>query len=129
LPVLDRPNLAYRFVGEALHGTFNDTSRVRLSRVEDVSRVECGQSASGWPPPPPATGRRDRLTAAELLASAEVSGGPVHNAYFLPVGQAAPALHAFQGTVMIPPFTMVRLRHGCPGLPETLSGFIVAFVT
>jgi hypothetical protein len=53
LPVLDRPNLAYRFVGEALHGTFNDTSRVRLSRVEDVSRVECGQSASGLPHPPP----------------------------------------------------------------------------
>jgi hypothetical protein len=81
------------------------------------------------PPAPPATGARDRLTAAEVLASAEVSGGPVHNAYFLPVGQAAPALHALQGTVTIQPFTMVRSRHGCPGLPETLPGFTVAFVT
>jgi hypothetical protein len=129
LPVPDRPNLAYRFVGEALHGTFNDTGRVRLSRVEDVSQVECGQSAGGLPPAPPATGARDRLTAAELLASAEVNGGPVHNAYFLPVGQAAPALHAFEGTVTLQPFTMVRFRHGCPGLPETLPGFTVAFVT
>ena len=72
LPVPDRPNLAYRFVGETLQGTFNDTGRVRLSRVEDVSQVECGQSAGGLPPASPATGPRDRLTAAELLASAEV---------------------------------------------------------
>ena len=67
--------------------------------------------------------------AAEVLASAEVSGGPVHNTYFLPVGQAAPALHAFEGTVTLQPFTLVRSRHGCPGLPETLPGFTVAFLT
>lgn len=129
LPVLNRPNLAYRFVGETLHGTFNDTGRVRLSRVEDVSQVGCGPSGGGLPPTPPATGPRDRLTAAELLATAAMGSGPVHNAYFLPVAQAAPALHAFQGTVTVQPFTMLRFRHGCPGLSKTLPGFTVAFLT
>jgi hypothetical protein len=129
LPVPNRPNLAYRLVGETLHGTVNDAGRARLSRVEDVSQVGCGQSAGGLPPAPPTTGPRDRLTATELLASAEVSGVPVHNAYFLPVGQAAPALHAFQGTVTIQPFTIFRSHHGCPGLPETLPSFTVAFLT
>ena len=129
LPVLDRPNLAYRFVGETLRGTFNDEGSVNLSRVADVSQVGCGQSAGSLSPAPPATGPRDRLMGEELLASVEVGSGPVHNAYFLTVGQAAPALHAFQGTVTIQSFTMFRSRHGCSGLPETLPGFTVAFFT
>ena len=42
--------------------------RVRLTRVADLSQVGCGPQAGGLPPAPPATGPRDRLTAAELLA-------------------------------------------------------------
>jgi hypothetical protein len=129
LPVLDRPNLAYRFVGETLLGTFNDTGRASLTRVAEVSQGGCGQPAGNLLPAPPTTGPRDRLTAAELLATAEVGTGPVHNAYFLPVGQAAPALHAFKGTVTIQTCTMFTARYGCPGLPETLPGFTVAFLT
>jgi Beta-lactamase len=52
---------------------------------------------------------------------------PVHNAYFLPVGQAAPALHAFKGTFTLQASTMLRARHGCPGLAESLPGFTGAF--
>ena len=53
LPVPDRPNLAYRFVGEMLRGTFNDEGSVHLSRVVDVSQVDCGPVAGGLPPAPP----------------------------------------------------------------------------
>jgi Beta-lactamase len=127
------PKLAYGFAGETLHGTSEGpdggTARVSLTRLADLSQVGCGPEAGGLPPAPPATGPRDRLTAAELLAPAEVGPEPVHNAYFLPVGQAAPALHAFKGTFTLQASTMLRARHGCPGLPEPLPGFTVAFFT
>jgi hypothetical protein len=129
LPGPFRPNLAYRFDGETLRGTFNDKGNVRLTRVADVSQVGCGPSAGGLPLALPATGPRDRLTAEELRAATEAGTGPVHTAYFLPVGQTGPAVHAFQGTVTLQSFTMFRSRHGCPGLPETLPGFTVAFLT
>jgi hypothetical protein len=58
LPVPEHPRLAYRFVGEALQGSYNDEGSVSLTRVADVRQVGCGQ------PPPRATGLRDRLTAA-----------------------------------------------------------------
>lgn len=54
-------------------------------------------------------GDYSRTTGYHLWMAA-VGSGSVHNAYFLLVGQAAPALHAFQGTVTIQPFTMVRSR-------------------
>jgi len=55
--------------------------------------------------------------------------GLVHNAYFLPVGPVAPALHAFKGILTVKASTMCRARHGCAGLAERLSGFSVAFFT
>jgi Beta-lactamase len=102
---------------------------VSLTRVTDVTQVGCGQSAGSLPLAPPATGPRDRLIAEELRATTEAGTGPVHTAYFLPVGQAGPAVHAFQGTVTLQSFTMFRSRHGCPGLPQTLPGFTVTFLT
>jgi hypothetical protein len=120
LPTPDRPNFTYRFVGEALEG---------LTRVTDLHQVGCGPPADGPPLAPPTTGPRDRLTAKALLATAAVGTGPVHNAYFLPVGQAAPALHSFQGTLTIQASTMSRTRHGCAGLPAPLPAFTVAFFT
>jgi len=128
-PIPERPEFAYRVAGETLQGTFQGKGHVRLTRVADVSRVGCRPQASELPPAPPAAGTRDRLTAAELLASADVGQGPVHNAYFIPVGQAAPALHALKGTLTVKAPTMFRARHGSTGVAELLAGFTIAFFT
>jgi hypothetical protein len=129
LPEPDRPALAYQLAGETLQGTFKDERRVRLTRVADIRQVGCEQPPGALPPAPPATGPRDRLTATALLAPTEADTGLVHNAYFLPIGQAAPARHALQGTVTVKASTMYRARHGCAGSAEVFSGFSVAFFT
>jgi hypothetical protein len=128
LPIPGRPEFAYRVAGETLEGTLQGKGRVRLTRVADVDQVSCGPQAGGLPPAPPATGPRDRLTAAELLGP-DAGTGPVHNAYFMPVGQAVPAIQGFQGTLTVKAATMYRARHGCAGLGGTLPGFTVAFFT
>jgi hypothetical protein len=63
------------------------------------------------------------------LLATDAAPGLIHNAYFLPVGPAAPALHAFQGAVTVHAATMFRARHGCAGLGELLPGFTVTFFT
>lgn len=40
---------------------------------------------------------RDRLTFDELMTGTPNRDGPVHNDYFLPIGHAEPAHHAFEG--------------------------------
>jgi hypothetical protein len=125
----DRPEFTYRVTGEALSGTYKNEGHVRLTRVADVRQVGCGRRDGDRPPAPPASGPRDRLTAAELWAPAETGTGLVHTAYFLPVGQAAPALRAFQGTLTVQSPTLFRERHGCPGVAELLLGFSAAFFT
>src|SRR5262249_41965855 len=102
---------------------------VRLTRVADIRQMGCEQPAGALPPAPPATGPRDRLTAAVLLAPTEADTGLVHNAYFLPIGQAAPARHVLQGTVTLKGPTMYRTRYGCAGSAEVFSGFSGAFFT
>jgi hypothetical protein len=64
-----------------------------------------------------------------LTRVAEVLPVPVHTAYFLPVGPAAPALHALKGILTIKAPTMFRARYGCAGVAEPLLGFSVAFFT
>jgi hypothetical protein len=128
LPIRDRPMLAYRVAGETLQGTDPDDGRIRLTRVAGLSQVGCEPQASGPPPAPPTIGPRDRLTAAELLG-ADPGPGPVHTAYFGPVGPAAPALHALQGTLTVQAPTLLRARYGCTGIAELLLGFSVAFFT
>jgi hypothetical protein len=127
-PIPERPEFAYRVADETLEGTFQGKGHVRLTRVADVDQVGCGQQVGGLPPAPPAAGRRDRLTAAELLAT-DAGTGPIHNAYFLPVGQAAPAIHGFKGILTVQAPTMFLGRYGCAGLAEIVSGFSVAFFT
>jgi len=128
-PVANPPRLAYRLVGETLQGTYDDTGHAHLTRVADIRQVGCGRPGREIPPAPPATGPRDRLTATALLAATEPGHGLVHNDYFLPVGQAAPALHAFKGTVTLQPWSIFTALQGCAGLPQTLPGFTVAFFT
>jgi hypothetical protein len=127
-PIPKRPEFVYRVAGETIEGTFQGKGHVRLTRVADVHQVGCEPQAGGLPPTPPADGPRDRLTAAELLGT-DAGSGPVQNAYFMPVGQVAPAIHGFKGTLTVTASTMFRARHGCAGLGETLPGFTVAFFT
>lgn len=127
-PIPERPEFAYQRAGETLEGTFQGEGHARLTRVADVEQVGCGSQSGGFSPAPPAAGPRDRLTAAELLAT-DAGTGPVHNAYFMPVGQAGPAIHAFKGTLTVKAPTMFRGRYGCAGLAEIVSGFSVAFFT
>src|SRR5262245_10647171 len=98
-------------------------------RVADLGQVGCGLRVSELPLAPPATGPRDRLTSSELLRTAEAGPGLVHNAYFMPVGQSAPALHSFRGTLTVEASTMFRARYGCAGSAETLPGFSATFFT
>jgi hypothetical protein len=129
LPVPGDPELAYRFADGTLSGTFKGEGRVTLTRVAHVSQVGCGSKTVGLPPAPPAAGPRYRLTAVELLASPEDGIGPIHTAYYMPIGQAEPARQVFRGTLAVPTATLSRGRHGCAGLGGLLSGFEVAFFT
>jgi CubicO group peptidase (beta-lactamase class C family) len=73
-------------------------------------------------------GSRDRLTYDELMAADYSVEGPIDNGYFLPVGESAPALHAFQGTL-----TVARVRMGISDLSYAsyryFPGFSVDFFT
>jgi hypothetical protein len=101
LPIRDRPRLAYRVAGKTLQDTGKGNGRISLTRGMEVRQAGCGPQASGPPSTPPTTGPRDRLIAEELLAAAKASTGPVHTADFLPMGSAAPALHALKGTLTV----------------------------
>ncbi len=45
---------------------------------------------------------RTELTAAMLINGTAQPDGPVHNDWFMAVGEAGPALHAFSGTLVLP---------------------------
>ena len=124
--------LAYRVVGETLQGTLElgDTppTDVALTRVTDLAHWACGADDAQARPPAVASAR-DRLTAEELLKEADAKSGLVHNAYFMPVGQSAPALHPLRGKLRVEALTILKTRHGCPGVPETLPPFTIAFFT
>ena len=45
---------------------------------------------------------RDRLTASELFEPGAFGTGPIDNRYFLPIGNAGPALHPLSATLVIP---------------------------
>ncbi len=47
-------------------------------------------------------GERTELTADMLINGTVQPDGPVHNDWFMPVGEAAPSLHAFSGTLVWP---------------------------
>ena len=81
---------------------------------------------------PVAHDQRDRLAAAELMTVETEGQGPVHNVYFMPMGESAPALHKLEGTLTVPEFRMHR-----PAPPGqivrssdiTFPGFSVGFFT
>jgi hypothetical protein len=112
LPIRERLERAYRIVGESLQAERKNpdgrTSHAMLTRLADLTEVGCGPHGRGLPPAPPETGPRDRLTATELRGSTATEVEPVHNAYFMPVGPSAPALHAFEGAVTVHSLTLFR---------------------
>lgn len=48
---------------------------------------------------PKAGAARDKLTFWKIQMGRDLSTDPVHNAYFMPLGEAAPAHHSFEGTL------------------------------
>ena len=129
LPVTARPSLAYRFNGETLLGTHNSGTHVSLDRVADLGEVKCVPQVRGALQAPPADGSRNRLTVDELLASAYKGNSLVDNNYFLPIGNAAPALHVFKGILSVGAWSMFSANHGCTGLTTISPAFSAAFFT
>jgi hypothetical protein len=133
LPIRERLERTYRMVGGSLQAAREapegHTSHAMLTRLADLTEIACGPQGRTLPPAPPATGPRDQLTATALRGSTATDIGPVHTSYFLPVGPAAPALHAFEGTVTVHSLTLFRARQGCAGVAERLPAFSVAFLT
>jgi hypothetical protein len=126
LPTADRPAVVYRFGGGMLSGTLKGEENASLARVADVDQLDCRRRVAL---PPPAAGSRDSVTAAELLAPGFTAALPVHNDYFMPVGQSAAARHAFRGTVIVSAAPMPSASHRCPSLPTPTPGFTAAFFT
>jgi Beta-lactamase len=88
--------------------------------------VNCGAQTRGAPQVP--GGSRDRLKADELLAPTYNGEGPIHNNYFMPIGQTAPAV-ALKGILIVGASNLFSSHQGCPGPPRPALGFSVAFFT
>jgi hypothetical protein len=128
LPLSWRPALTYRVDGNGLAGTFKELSReatMTATRIADLRQVGC--------PRLPAVGSpgaaRDRIVAAELLSPDGPAGGLVHNDYFMPIGNAAPARHTLRGTLTIHAAKLARAHDGCAGLDVPAAGFTASFFT
>lgn len=127
LPSLARTQMAYRFTGDALSGTFPGGGNHPVTRVADVAGIGCRQRYSPDLASPLPSAPRDRLTAAELLSA--LASGPVHHDYFLPVGPSMPARHALRGTIRVAVGTSSDAREGCLGLTVPTRGFAAEFFT
>jgi hypothetical protein len=98
----------------------------------------CGQTTAA--PAPTTEGmlalspeERDKLTFEELMAEEYMGDGPVENRYFTPVGESAPVVHAFEGTLTVPWTEMANTapqaaREGNEGL-RWFSPFSTHFFT
>src|SRR3984893_14510893 len=130
LPTPDRVELTYRFDGDTLASTVSDRqgSHGTLTRLDEMSRVECGRTERR-PRVPPAAATRDRLTAAELLAPSLPPHGPVHNDYFRPIGTWGAAKHTLAGTLTIGTAPISASSEGCPSLPTPSQAVTLEFFT
>lgn len=130
LPTPDRVELTYRLDGDGLTSTVSDRqgSHGTLTRLDELSRVECGRGERSAPVTPPAA-TRDRLTAAELLAPSLPAPGPVHNDYFRPIGTWGAAKHTLAGTLTIGTAPISASSQGCPSLPTPSQAVTLEFFT
>ncbi len=99
----------------------------RAERIESLSQVGCRPAGAENPRPPGDT--RGRITAEDLGRPDYPDRGPVHNAYFMAVGESGPALHAFEGRLSLAPSKIFSARDGCPGLPGETLAYGFDFVT
>ena len=58
---------------------------------------------------------RDQLTAEQLNPAGPLLDGPIHNAYFMPIGPWAPAPHQLLGTLDVPAAQAFNVTGGFPG--------------
>ena len=100
-----------------------------MTRAADVSAIGCSTLVARVASPPTASGPRDRLTAAELLASGSTGDGPIHNDYFMPLGPTAPARHSLRGTLAIAASSMSSAYQGCRGLADPTPAGTIDFFT
>jgi len=128
LPLSWRPALTYRVAGQGLAGTFKELTReatITATRIADLRQAACPRPPAVAPP----GAARDRLVAAELLSPNGIAGGLVHNDYFMPIGNTAPARHTLRGTLTIHAAKLSRAHAGCAGLDVRTAGFTAAFFT
>ena len=131
LPTVARPDFEYRYRsdGDTLSGTARPgvvDRKISMGRAPDISTIGCSSRTNR--PATPASGSRDRLTAADLLASNR-AGPLVHNDYFMPVGGTGPARHALRGTITVSAGTVASAYRECNGLPVPTPAFTVAVLT
>src|SRR5215475_1505601 len=131
LPTVTRPDFEYRYRsdGDTLSGISRPGAvdrKVSMGRAPDISTIGCSSRTNR--PTTPASGSRDRLTAADLLAS-NGTGPLVHNDYFMPVGGTGPARHSLRGTITVSAGTVASAYRECNGLPVPTPAFTVAVLT
>lgn len=80
------------------------------------------------PTPNPPTSQRTAATFSQLNDSSYSPSGPIHNDFFLPVGETAEALHQLAGALSIQEQTFSRT--GAPDIANRrFPGFEVDFIT
>ena len=78
----------------------------KSAKVSIALALVAGVASGAIAAPAPPGAVRDQATAQALLDNSQAPDGPIHNAYFVPVGPAGPALHRFSGTLSIPETVM-----------------------
>jgi hypothetical protein len=116
LPVPGRPAFVYRFTDGALSGTYRGRGDHAAMRVTDVGQLGCRATIPAVGPPPGPAAPRDRLTADDLLGTRSADDGPVHNDYFMPLGQTGAARHALKGTLTVAAASMSSAHGRCRAL-------------
>ena len=91
--------------GYPLHATV-----IKGNVLAGVAAAPDRKRGSGIAPP---GAIRTHVTRDDLFAATYLDDGPVHNAYFMPVGDAASARHEIRGRLTVPDFALLgRLELG-----------------
>jgi hypothetical protein len=71
---------------------------------------------------------RDQPTAQALLDNSQAPSEPIHNDYFMPMGEVGPALHGFSGTLSVP-MTMMTAPGGSVGSANFFPAVDLTFIS
>lgn len=128
LPAPSRAEYTFRPAGTDLVGTYKEgnlESKITVTPIGDVRQVGCPPVSAVTAP---SGSTRDRILASELLGT-WTGDGPVHNAYFMPIGDTQPARHSLRGTLTIPALQTSSANGGCAGLPSPSPAFALELLT